>query len=45
MVALIARRNKQLSGGHAVYTLDNKEIRVDKSDKAKKQQGEMSCSI
>lgn len=35
----MAQRNKQLSRGHAVYTLDNKEIGVDNSDKAKKVAG------
>lgn len=35
MVVLIAWRNKQVSGGHAVYTLGNKEIRRGKAIKLK----------
>lgn len=39
MAVLIAWRNKQVSGGHAVYTLDNKEIHRDKAIKLKQQPG------
>lgn len=35
MVVLIAWGSEQLCGGHAVYTPDNKEIRIDKAIKLK----------
>lgn len=47
MVVLIAWRITPVSGGHAVYTLGNKEIRRDKAIEVKSswEEAEMSCSI